>query len=322
MSFLSPWRLLLLVAPAALLVGYLLAQRRRRSLALRFSSVDLLASVLPKRAGWQRHAVAGTLIAAITVLVVGFAQPAATVRTPKSRATILLAFDVSGSMAATDVTPTRLAAAESAGRSFVQSLPKALQVGLVTFDSSARVVLPPTSDRSSVLAALAALSVGGGTATGDAITLSLNAATTLPPGADGKPAPATIVLLSDGTPTVGSGDQSPAESADSAAAKAKAAGVPVNTIAFGTQDGTVSVDGRTIPVPSDPAAMARIATESGGASFTARNVGQLKSVYARIGRVIGYDVHRREITAAFTGAGLAIALLAAVAGLVWLQRIV
>ncbi len=322
MSFLSPWRLVLLLAPAALLAGYVLAQRRRRTLALRFTSVDLLASVMPRRSGWQRHLAAGALIAALAVLVLGFARPATDVRTSKDRATIVLALDVSGSMAATDVTPTRLAAAQKAARAFVQSLPKALQVGLVTFDSSARVLVPPTSDRSTVLSAIAGLAAGSGTATGEAISLSLNAATTQPPGTNGKPAPATIVLLSDGTPTVGSGDQPPAASADAAAAKAKAAGVPVNTIAFGTDGGSVAAAGRLVAVPSDPSAMARIAAESGGKSFTAENAGQLKSVYDRIGNAIGYDVHQREITAAFTGAGLVIAFLAGLAGLVWLQRIV
>lgn len=322
MSFLSPWRLLLLALPIGLIVGYVLAQRRRRTLALRFTSVDLLASVMPRRSGWQRHVAAGTLIAALAVLVVGFARPATDVRTPKERATILLAFDVSGSMAATDVTPTRLAAAQAAARAFVQSLPKALQVGLVTFDSSARVLVSPTADRSTVQSAIDRLTAGSGTATGDAISLSLNAVTAQPAGANGKRAPATIVLLSDGTPTVGSGDQSPAASADTAAARAKSAGVPINTIAFGTQNGSVTVAGRSIFVPSDPAAMARIAAESGGKSFTASNAGQLKSVYERIGRAIGYDVHQRELTAGFTGAGLAIAFLAALGGLIWLQRIV
>lgn len=322
MSFLSPWRLLLLVAPIALLVGYVFVQRRRRTLALRFTSVDLLASVLPRGSGWQRHVAAGTLITAIAVLVVGFARPATEVRTPKEHATVLLALDVSGSMAAEDVEPTRLVAAQSAARAFVRSLPPALQVGVVAFDSSARVLVSPTSERGTVISAIDGLTAGTGTATGDAISLSLDAATRSPVGANGKPTPATIVLLSDGTPTVGSGDQPPAESADTAAGKAKSAGVPVSTIAFGTQEGTVSIGGRRIAVPSDPAAMARIATESGGKSFTAENTGQLKSVYDRIGRVIGYDVHRREITAAFTGAGLAIAFLAATAGLVWLQRIV
>jgi Ca-activated chloride channel homolog len=322
LSFLSPWRLLLLIAPAAVLAGYVLAQRRRRTLALRFSSVDLLASVMPRRSGWQRHAAGGMLIAAIAVLVVGFARPATAVRTPKDRATILLALDVSGSMAANDVAPSRLAAAKSAARVFVQSLPKALQVGLVAFDSSARVLVAPATDRGTVLSAVANLTAGSGTATGDAISLSVDAATTAPRESNGKPAPATIVLMSDGTPTVGSGEQSPTQSADAAAAAAKRAGVPVNTIAFGTQHGSVAVGGQVIAVPSDPAAMARLATEGGGRSFTAENARQLRSVYERIGRAVGYDVHQHEITAAFTGAGLVITLLAALSGLIWLQRIV
>lgn len=321
MTFLSPWRLVLLLAVAGLVAGYLLVQRRRRTLALRFTSVDLLASVLPRRAGWRRHVAAALLICALGVLVVGFARPATEVRTPKDRASVLLAIDVSGSMAATDVAPTRLQAAQAAARAFVKSLPATLRVGLVAFDSTARVLVSPTLDRGTALAALEGLSPGSATATGAAITLALNSAAAQPPAANGQPAPTTIVLLSDGTPTVGTADQTPAGAADAAAVRAKAAGVPVNTIAFGTQAGTVNVAGRVVPVPSDPAAMARIAAESGGRSFTAQTAGQLSGAYGKLGRAIGYDVQQREVTAAFTGAGLAIAFLSAVAGLLWLQRI-
>ncbi|MDP9073107.1 MAG: VWA domain-containing protein, partial [Actinomycetota bacterium] len=146
--------------------------------------------------------------------------------------------------------------------------------------------------------------------------------TTLPPGADGKPAPAAIVLMSDGTPTIGRPGQTPAQSVDDAVAAANQAGVKIDTIAFGTADGTVTVQGRTISVPSDPAAMAQIASATGGSTFTATTADELKSVYSQIGRVVGYDVHRHEITAWFTGIGLAIACLAAMAGLIWTQRVV
>jgi Ca-activated chloride channel family protein len=184
------------------------------------------------------------------------------------------------------------------------------------------VLVLPTSDRSTVLAAIDGLQVGGGTATGDAIYLALNAITTLPPGADGTKAPAAIVLMSDGTPTVGRGDQSPADTVVAAATSAKQAGVHISTIAFGTPDGSVVLRGQTIPVPSDPAAMAQIAADSGGHSFSAQTAGQLKSVYSQIGRTVGYDVHRHEITAWFTGLALAIGMLAGIAALVWTQRIV
>lgn len=322
MTFLSAWRLLLLAGPACLLLAYLAAQRARRKAALRFTSVELLASVAPRRPGWQRHVPAAVLLGALVLLVVGFAQPTRVERTPRQRATVILALDTSGSMASTDVAPTRLAAAEQEARNFVNALPRGVQLGLVSFNQTARVLVLPTSDRSTVLGAIDALQVGGGTATGDAIYLALNAITTLPPGADGTKAPAAIVLMSDGTPTVGRGDQSPAEMVAAAAASAKQAGIHISTIAFGTPDGTVELQGQTIAVPSDPAAMAQIAAVSAGQSFTAQTAGQLKSVYRQIGRTVGYDVHHHEITAWFTGLALAIAMLAAIAALIWSQRIV
>jgi Ca-activated chloride channel homolog len=184
------------------------------------------------------------------------------------------------------------------------------------------VLVLPTSDRSTVLETIDTLQVKGGTATGDAIYLALNAISTLPPGANGTKAPAAIVLMSDGTPTVGRGDQSPAETVAAAATSAKQAGVHISTIAFGTPDGTVQLQGQTVSVPSDPDAMAQIAAVSAGQSYTAQTAGQLKSVYRQIGRTVGYDVHHHEITAWFTGLALAIAMLAAIAALIWSQRIV
>ncbi len=321
MTFVASWRLLFLVAPVALLVAYLLVQRSRPRVAVRFTSVDLLASVAPRRSGWQRHVASAALLGAMVLLVLGFAQPARVERTPKQRATVVLTLDISGSMVANDVTPSRLAAAQQAARGFVNALPPGVQLGLVSFSTSASVLVPPTSDRASVLAAINNLQAGGGTATGDAIRLALSSISTLPPGADGKAAPAAIVLMSDGTPTIGRGGTSPRQSVDDASAAAKQADVKIDTIAFGTQDGTVVVEGQTIAVPSDPAAMARIASSTGGQTFTAQTADQLKSVYHQIGRVVGYDVHRHEITAWFTGIGFAVAALAGIAALLWTQRI-
>jgi Ca-activated chloride channel family protein len=321
-TFLSTWRLVFLLAPAALLVAYVAMQRKRRKTALRFTSVDLLASVAPRRPGWQRHIPAGVLLGGLVLLVIAFAQPAKAIRTPKQRATVIMVIDTSGSMAATDVAPTRLAAAEQEARRFVNALPSGVQLGLVSFNTSATVEVAPTSDRSTMLAAINNLTVGGGTATGSAIDLALNAISAVPPGADGTKAPAAIVLESDGSPTIGQGDQPPIDSALSAAAAAKQAGVHVNTIAFGTEDGTVEIQGQNIPVPFDPDTMAQIASQSGGHTYTAETAGQLKSVYQEIGRTVGYDVHRREISSWFTGFALALLIAAAIAALIWSQRIV
>ncbi|GAC1375966.1 MAG: VWA domain-containing protein [Acidimicrobiales bacterium] len=297
-------------------------QRMRRRSVVRFTTVDMLASVAPRRPGWQRHVSAGVLLACVTALVIGFAQPARVTRSPRQRATVMLALDVSGSMIADDVVPSRLAAATRAARSFAAALPSGVQLGLVSFSTSAAVVVPPTTDRAMVIAAIDGLHAGGGTATGDAIDLSVSAIKALPPVANGKPAPAVVVLMSDGTPTIGHGDQSPTQAVTNADHEAKLAGVPVSTIAFGTQSGVVTIGGRTLAVPSDPAAMAQIATETGGRTFSATTSGRLKSVYTEIGRAVGYDVHRHEITAWFTGAGLLLAMLSAVAALVWNQRLV
>jgi Ca-activated chloride channel homolog len=322
MTFLSAGRLWLLVAPVLLLVAYLVAQHLRQRAVVRFTDVDLLSSVAPTRTGWQRHIGAVLLLATLVLLTVGFARPAATTRTPQKSATVILALDTSASMAADDVTPNRLAAAKTEASAFVRGLPTGLKVGLVSFDTSARVLVPATPDRAAILAAITSLQTGAGTATADAIDLSLAAIRALPKAANGKPQPAAIVLMSDGSPTIGRGGESPAVAVDDEATTAKQSGVPIDTIAFGTAEGTVTIRGQVVPVPSDPLAMARIAQESGGKSFTAKSANQLHAVYDQIGRAVGYVVHKHEVTAWFTGAALALAALAGAAARIWSSRLV
>jgi Ca-activated chloride channel family protein len=321
-TFLVSWRLAFIVAPVVLLLAYLVAQRSRRKAAVRFSSVELLASVAPKRPGWQRHIPAVAFLAAVVVAILAFAQPARLISIPKQRATVVLTLDTSGSMIATDVSPSRLAAAQQAAREFVQALPRGVQIGLVDFSSNASVLTAPTSDRATVLAAIDSLQAGGGTATAAAIKLSVQAVTSVPVGTGDKKAPGAIVLMSDGSPTIGENGMSPDASVTTEAAAAKAAGVKVNTIAFGTTNGTVTIQGEVIPVPADPAAMAQIASATGGRTFTAQSADQLKSVYNEIGRVVGYNVEHRDITAWFIGIALALLVAAAAAALIWNQRLV
>jgi len=322
MTFMSGWRLVLLLAPMALLFAYVLMQRRRHSQVLKFTSVDLLNSVAPNKSGWQRHVAPAVLLMSLVVLTLAFAQPAMALRTAKQRATILLTLDISGSMSATDVQPSRLEAMKQQAASFVKSLPQGIQIGLVTFSGSARLVVPPSTDTAPVLDGLNAIVVGGGTATADGIRTALSAIAGLPSGASGKPAPAVIVLMSDGSPTIGDGNSDPVAAADAAAADAKTRSVPIDTIAFGTSSGTVQVQGVQVPVPYDPQAMARIAAESGGRTFTAETGSQLGSIYDQIGRDVGFVTQTRELTAAFAGVALVAALLAAAAGLRWTQRLV
>jgi Ca-activated chloride channel family protein len=322
-SFEQPWRLAILVVPAALLIAYIVAQRARRKYALRFTSVDLLASVAPRRPGWQRHVSAVLMLAAVSALAFGFAKPTGTKKVARQRGTIILAMDTSGSMAATDVKPTRLVAAQVAARNFIAGLPKGLKIGLISFDSGARVLVAPTTDHAPVLAGVNALTIGGGTATGVAIQTALDSAAGLAPGANGQKAPAAIVLMSDGSPTIGR-NNSPSDALQSvtdAVAAAKTAKVPIDTIAFGTASGTVTIQGETVPVPADPQAMAAIASGSGGKSFTATTGNELNSVYDQIRRVVGFDKVPTDLTEWFVGLALVLAILTAGAALVWMQRI-
>jgi len=321
MSFDTPGALALVILPVLLALAYVVVQRRRRKYAVRFTSVDLLASVAPRRPGWQRHVPAALLLAAVTLLVVSIAHPTTSRRVARNRAAIILTLDTSASMSSDDVAPSRLQAAEEQAANFVKGLPDGLQVGLVSFDRTARVLVSPTTDRSTVLAAVGNLRVGPGTATADAIDVSLEAIKSIPATADGTPVPAVVVLMSDGTPTVGRDDLSPAQAVTQASEAARTANVPVNTIAFGTAQGTVRVNGQSVSVPVDPAAMAKIADDTGGRTFTAENAGELKSVYSELQKAIGFDVRKTDISAWFTVVGLVLAVGAAIAAMLWTERI-
>jgi Ca-activated chloride channel homolog len=305
-GFLEPGRLWLLAVLPVLLVAYVVLQRRRRALALRFTNLELLAQVAPRRPGWRRHLVVAGLLAALGLLVVAFARPVDDVRVPRERATIVLAVDVSLSMEATDVSPTRLAAAQEAARRFVEDLPDQLNVGLVTFSASGRVVVPPTTDHAQVVRAVDALQLSEYTAIGEAVFAALDAIRQAPPdpGDPEAPVPAAVVLLSDGETTVGRPD------ADGVAA-AREVGVPVSTIAFGTQEGTVDIGGVVQPVPVNEGALAAIAEGTGGRAYTAETAGQLRDVYADIGSAVGFVTQEEEVTDRWAGAALLVLLLTA-----------
>jgi Ca-activated chloride channel homolog len=173
-----------------------------------------------------------------------------------------------------------------------------------------------------VLAAIDGLQVGGGTATGEAIFQSLNAIAALPKAADGKKAPGVIVVMSDGSPTIGRNGESPQQTVQEATAAAKQASVPIDSIAFGTPTGTIQIQGEEVSVPADPQTMQQIAAGSGGKSFTAKSANQLNSVYEQIRKSVGYDTVHRDMSAWFTGLGLVLLMLTAGAALLWSQRLV
>jgi len=320
-TFLAGWRLLLLIAPIAALIAYVVSQRMRPRYVARFTDVDLLSSVVPRRAGWHRHIASVLMLFALVALVLGFAKPAFAERVPRNRATVMLTLDTSASMEATDVSPSRLEAAKAQARAFVAKLPSGIKVGVIQFASTASVVAAPTTDRATVDSAIDNLQEGQGTATGDAINLAMQAIKALPAAADGKKAPAVIVLMSDGSPTVSSQGTDPVQAAESAAQAAGAAKVPVDTIAFGTAEGTVTIQGQTVAVPSDPQTMAQLAKLSNGKTFKATSQAQLQSVYKSIGKAVGYDVHKHDITAWFTGIALLLVTAGIGAALIWTQRL-
>ncbi len=321
MTVREPAWLVLLIVVAAVAAAYVAIQFARKKYTLRFTSVDLLASVAPRRPGWQRHVSSALMFLALAALVVTLAKPATTSRVPKQEGTIMLAIDTSGSMSATDVSPSRLVAAQTAAKNFVNSVPKTLKVGLVQFDSTARLLVSPTAEHDAVNGAIDSMTVGGGTATASAITQSLAAINAVPADAKGKKPPAAIVLMSDGSPTIGENGLDPVSAAAASTAAAKAAGVPIDTIAYGTSTGVVTADGQEIPVPADPHEMALIAQGSGGKSFTATSGSELNSIYNRIKNFVGYTVEKHDITEWFLVIAFLLALATSGAGIYWMQRV-
>ncbi|MET8230461.1 VWA domain-containing protein [Micromonospora sp. NPDC005298] len=314
----SPLRLWLLLGVLALVVTYLVMQRRRSRYAVRFTNLRLLDRVAPQRPAWRRHVPAGLFLAMLALLVVGFARPTAEVRVPRERATVMVAVDVSTSMLATDVEPDRLAAAKQAARRFVEGLPDEFNVGLVAFAGSAAVLVPPGTDRGALDEGIDRLAEGvtgvQGTAIGEAINTSLGAVKGLDSQAAKEPPPARIILLSDGANTSG---MDPME----AAADAVAAKVPVHAISFGTPSGFVDRGGRPIQVPVDGQTLRAVADETGGMFHEASTTDELRAVYDDIGSSVGYRTERQDISARFIGLGLVFAMGAAAGSMRWFSRL-
>jgi Ca-activated chloride channel family protein len=317
MTFQAPVWLLGLLAVVALVVLYVLLQLRRKAYAARFTNVALLNALVPRRPGWRRHVAFGLIALALAALIISLAVPSTEVRVPRERATVVMAVDVSLSMQATDVEPTRFQAMQVAAKEFVEVLPERINLGLVTFAGTATTVVPPTTDRGQVRNAIDNLDLAESTAIGEAIFTSLSAIenfqSTLETGGEELP-PARIVLLSDGYNTVGRDDTQAIDAALSA-------GVPVSTIAFGTDYGTLDLDGETVPVPVDRATLEEIADATGGSYSEAASAKELEQVYADIGSQIGYTTEPQDVSPWFVRAGVLLALLGAVLSLLWTSRL-
>jgi len=353
MTFAEPLLLLgLLLVPAGL-IFYRLIQRRRSRYVVRFTNVDLLGNLVPRTPAWRRHVPPALYLGAIAALVFALARPSVTVAVPREEATIILTMDVSGSMAATDVSPTRLAAAQKAANDFVDRLPAGFKVGLVAFSTAPSTLVQPTTDRAAIHDAIDSLRARGGTAMGDAIEASLEAAGLDPrsaasgsaptPGASSDPSASTApdasatpapsasagtetekpiiatVLLSDGANSTGDVEPIPA------AEEAAALNVPIYTIALGTADGVVTVPDelgqlQTVNVPPDTETLAQIAETTGGRSFQAPTAQDLDAIYQSLGSKIGYTTQEQEVTQWFAAAGLLLVVAGAGLAAHWFNR--
>jgi Ca-activated chloride channel family protein len=301
-SFGSPLLLLALLLLPALAAAYAWFRRRPARYAVRFPGTPVLAGVVQAAPRWRRHVPAAIAALALTALVLALARPHGTVAVPVERASVVLVTDVSRSMRATDVEPTRLDAARSAAEAFLERVPRELRVGAVAFSSAPHSVLPPTHDRDQVQLHLETLSADGSTATGDGLQQALELLTdddaARERGDEPRRPPSAVVLLSDGKRTTG---RDPLD----VAREARAARVPIYTVSLGTPGAVIEgSNGAPLPVPPDPETMAQIASASGGETFDVSESDELDAVYEELGSQLATRPEKRDITAGFAAGGL------------------
>lgn len=306
-DFMRPERLWWLLLVPLIGVLYVVLLRRGRRQARPHSS-SRLQQILPKQQAWKRHVAVAAALLSLATLTLAFAQPSGEVEVPRERATIVMTIDVSQSMAATDVTPNRIEAAKEAAQQFLTMVPDGFNVALVQFAGTPSILVPPTTDRGIVAAAIQGLQLAPATATGDAIYTSLDAVDQAPPDPNDPEdvAPAAIVLLSDGKRTIG---LPPVPAATEAGQK----GVPIYTIAYGTASGYLEQEGQRTRVPVDEEELRQVADASGGEAFRAASAGQLTTVYSTIAREVGMTTVDEEVTERWAGWALGFAVLAGLA---------
>lgn len=317
MSFAAPLFLLALALVPAALAAQLASRRRARRYAVRFTGVSALKLAAGTTPAWRRHLPAALLLAALATLALALAKPQRTVAVPIERASIMLVTDHSRSMMATDVEPDRLTAAKRAAHTFLDQLPRRVRVGITTFADVPDGTQTPSHDHELVRHMVDAQVADGGTASGDALQVALDALEREPKGADGKRPPSAIVLLSDGATTTG---RDPVEVAQAAGGLK----IPIYTVALGTREATVPNPGfgpPTLSVAPDPETLRRIAEASGGRAYTAEDDQQLSSIYQTLGSQLGTRDVKREVTAAFAVGGLLLLLGAAAASTRWAGRL-
>ncbi|MFW0794678.1 VWA domain-containing protein [Gordonia sp. CPCC 205515] len=318
----SPWWLLLFVVVIGLGVAYWYVQRMRRKRALRFANLDLLNQVAPQERNRWRHVPIALLLVSLALLTVALAGPQADRKVPRNKATVILVIDVSRSMNATDVAPSRIKAAQAAGKKFADELTDGINLGLISFAGTAATLVSPTPDHNATKEAIDKLRLDDKTATGEGIFAAIQQIQTLNAvlGGDKVAPPARIVLLSDGKETVPDDPDDP-RGAFTAARKAKEEKIPVSTISFGTMSGTVDLEGDQVPVPVDDDSLRKIANLSGGQFFTAASLDELNKVYETLQQQIGYEKRRGDNSRPWLIAGTLLALISAFAALAINRRL-
>jgi len=321
-GFAHPWFFLFLLFVAGLIGLYVITQFARQKRILRFANMELLESVAPKRPNRWRHLSAILLICSLVMLTIAMAGPQNDVRIPRNRAVVMLVIDVSQSMRATDVEPSRLAAAQEAAKQFADQLTTGINLGLIAYAGTATVLVSPTTNRESTKIAIDKLQLADRTATGEAIFTALQAIATVGAvigGGDGPP-PARIVLMSDGKETVPSNPDNP-KGAFTAARTAKDQGVPISTVTFGTPYGYVEINDQRQPVPVDDETLKKIAELSDGNAYNASSLEQLKEVFAKLQDQIGYETVKGDASVGWLRLGSLLLALSALAAVLLNRRL-
>ena len=321
-GFQHAWYFLFLLVVAGLVGLYVATQAARRKRLLQFANTELLGSVAPKRPSRWRHLATVLMVLSLVMFTIAMAGPTHDVRIPRNRAVVMLVIDVSQSMRATDVAPSRLAATQEAAKQFVDQMTPGVNLGLISYAGAATVLVSPTTNRDASKNAIDKLQVADRTATGEAIFSALQAISTVGAviGGGDEPPPARIVLMSDGKETVPSNPDNP-KGAYTAARTAKDQGVRISTVSFGTPNGYVDMDGQRTPVPVDDAMLKKIAQLSGGNSYTASSVDQLKEVFTNLQEQIGYETQRGDAGTGWLRLGALVLALAAFAALLVNRRL-
>ena len=340
MTFMWPFMLWLLLVIPVLMVGYVLLERRRQKIMAKSGGSSFLQSMARSAPGARRHIPPVFFLIGVTILLVSLARPQAVVNLPRVEGSVILAFDVSGSMAATDLKPTRMDAAKAAAREFVQRQPLTVQIGVVGFSDSGFAVQAPTNDRESVLAAITRLKPLRGTSVAHGIMASLNTVAqaseeggfpssnstggfgqptlaptpTSTPVAKGYLAPVVVILLSDGENN---------ESPDPLAAAQTAAnqGIRIYTVGIGTASGTVlHINGFNVFTQLDEATLQQIAQITGGSYYNAKSTQDLLKIYDNLDPQLVIKPEKTEITALFAGASILVMLIGGILSLLWFSR--